>query len=199
MKAAREAFAREGFGGARIDTIAAASGVNKRMIYYYYGDKEGLFLAVLEMIYDELSDASETLELTGTPREALGQFVGFVWGYYLEHPDAIAILNNENLHRGTHLAKSTRMRGIKRPLVHKLEALLQRGAAEGVFKPNLDPVTLHITVIALVYLYIGNTPTLSIYFGRDLAADAAREAWRAHIEAMLYATVAADPSTGPAA
>ncbi|WP_157961936.1 TetR/AcrR family transcriptional regulator [Acuticoccus kandeliae] len=191
IEAARNAFAREGFGGARIDSIAADSGVNKRMIYYYYVDKEGLFRAVLDTIYAELSDASETVDLSGPPLAAIGAFVDFVWRYYLAHPDAISILNNENLHRGEHLARSSEIGRMKRPLVEKLEALLERGAAEGVFKPGLDATTVHITVIALVYLFIGNTPTLSIYFGRDLSSEAARTAWRAHIEATILAIVRA--------
>ncbi|MBJ3775791.1 TetR/AcrR family transcriptional regulator [Acuticoccus mangrovi] len=189
LDAARAAFAHQGLDGARVDAIAEASGVNKRMIYYYFDDKEGLFLAVLEEIYAELSAAGEAMDLAAPPLDALTRYVDFVWTYYHGHPEVIAILNNENLHGGAHLARSLHIRELERPFIDKLARLLQQGEEKGAFRPGLDPVTIHITVIALVYLFLGNNRTLSIFFDRDLSTAVAKKSWREHIQCSVRAIV----------
>ncbi|MEM9221758.1 MAG: TetR/AcrR family transcriptional regulator [Pseudomonadota bacterium] len=191
LAAAREVFARRGFDGARIDSIAAASGVNKRMIYYYFTDKEGLFLAVLEAVYTELSRSAEALDLSADPEEALARYVELTFAYYVANPHTIAILNNENLYEARHLRGSTVLPELKRPYVDKLNHVLRAGAERGVFRAELDTVTVHITVIALVYLFVGNNATLSVYFERDLATEAAHAAWLEHIEGCVLALVRA--------
>lgn len=190
LDAARAAFARHGLAGARVNDIAEAARANKRMIYYYFTDKEGLFLATLERVYAELSAAGSALDLDLAPDAALARFVDFVWDYYRAHPEAIALLNDENLHGGRHLRRSARIRGMERPLMDKLARLLERGAACGAFRRDLDPVSVHITLIALVYLYIGNSATLSIYFDRDLAGEPEMAGWRTHIQSTLRAITA---------
>lgn len=191
LAAARNAFARHGLAGARVDAIAEASGANKRMIYYYFTDKEGLFLATLEQIYAELSAASGTLDLDAPPEQALARYIDFVWTYYLEHPDTVTILNSENLHGGCHLKRSDKVADLGRPFVDKLGLLLRRGAEAGVFRPDLDPVTIHITVTAMTYFFLGNNTTLSVFFGRNLASAKSRRDWRRHIQASVRAIVAA--------
>ncbi len=191
LAAARKAFARYGLAGARVDAIAEAARANKRMIYYYFTDKEGLFLATLEQIYAELGAASEALDLEADPETALARYVDFIWTYYLDHPDAIAILNSENLHGGRHLRHSSRVRQIEVPFVDKLSGMLERGVEAGVFRPGLDAVALHITVVALAYFFLGNNITLSIFFDRDLSSPAARRAWRRHMQSTLKAMLAA--------
>jgi AcrR family transcriptional regulator len=195
LRAARRVFARHGLDGARVDAIADDAGSNKRMIYYYFTDKDGLFLAVLESIYGELSEAAETLALDAPPLDALEAYVDFMWGYYLKNPEVVAILNNENLHGAPHLKQSPLALVAERPLVARLDALLAEGAAAGTFRNGLDAVEIHITVIALVYLFIGNNATLSLYFGRDLSGGAAQAAWRAHIQRAVRAIVSASAAT----
>lgn len=191
LAAARVIFARHGYEGARIDAIAAASGVNKRMIYYYFADKEGLFLAVLEALYLELSRSAGALDLGADPEEALAAYVEFTFAYYVANPEAIAILNNENLYDARHLKRSKLLPELKRPYVEKLGHVLAAGAERGVFRQGLDTVTVHITVIALVYLFVGNNATLSVYFERDLSTEAARAAWLRHVTATVLALVRA--------
>ena len=191
LEAARKAFARHGLAGARVDAIAVASGLNKRMIYYYFTDKEGLFLATLEQIYAELCAASDALDLDIPPQTAFSRYVDFMWAYYLDHPEAISILNSENLHSGRHLRRSAQLRGLERPFVDKLAGLLERGAEAGVFRPGLDAVTIHISVVALAYFFLGNNTTLSLFFDRDLSSPAAQRAWRRHMQNTLKAVVAA--------
>lgn len=195
LRAARHAFARYGLDGARVDSIARDAGANKRMIYYYFTDKERLFLATLEAINVELSQAGDALALDAPPQDALARYVDFMWSYYLENPEVVGILNNENLHGARHLRQSELAQHVDRPLVDKLDALLTEGAEAGTFHPGLDAVNIHITVIALVYLFIGNNSTLSLYFNRDLSNEEAREAWRDHIQTSISAIVSRPEST----
>lgn len=191
LTAARKAFARHGLAGARVDAIAAASRVNKRMIYYYFADKEGLFLATLEEIYAELCAASEALDLEAPPETALARYIDFMWSYYLDNPEAIAILNSENLHGGRHLRHSSQVRRLERPFVDKLSRMLKRGATAGVFRTGLDAMAVHITVVALAYFFLGNNTTLSIFFDRDLSSPTAKRAWRRHMHSAITAICAA--------
>lgn len=189
LQAAREHFAAHGLDGARVDAIAEAAGVNKRMIYYYFTDKDGLFVATLEMIYGELSAASDALVIDAPPETALNRYIDYMWDYYRAHPETIAILNSENLHAARHLKQSAEVERLQRPFVKTLETVLDEGAERGVFKPDLNAVNIHITVIALVYLFIGNNATLSVYFRKDLSTAEAQDAWLAHIKATLSALV----------
>ena len=191
LAAAREAFARHGRDGARIDAIAEAAGINKRMIYYYFTDKEGLFLATLEALYRGISEAADLLVLTKDPQDALDEYVEGMFSYYRAHPETVAILNNENLYAARHLKRSTVIPELKGRFADKLDDVLRQGVTNGVFRPGLDTVTIHITVIALVYLYVGNNATLSVYFGRDLSSESAHQAWLQHIKSSIRAIVAA--------
>ena len=111
LDAATAEFARYGLGGARVDRIAGRAGANKRMLYYYFGSKEELFLAVLEASYAHIRNAERELDLEHRdPREALRRLVEFTWKYYLEHPEFMTLLNSENLHKGRHVQRSQRVR-----------------------------------------------------------------------------------------
>lgn len=191
LEAARKTFARHGFDGARIDAIAETAAVNKRMIYYYFGDKEGLFLKVLESLYQEISDAGAGIVLTQDPQEALAQYVETTFAYYQAHPETIAILNNENLYEARHLKKSTVVPELKARFVDKLDEVLARGTKQGVFREGLDTPTVYITLLALVYLYLGNSATLSVYFEKDLASRENRAAWLKHMQSSIRTIVAA--------
>ena len=169
LEAARTEFARRGLGGARVDQIAARAGSNKRMIYYYFGNKEALFLAALESAYAHIREAEQSLKLSDLdPAAGMRRLVRFTWKYYLAHPEFITLLNSENLHRARHLKKSNEIRALHSPLVALLERLLQRGQRAGVFRRGVDPVQLYISIAALGYFYLSNNHTLSTIFGQDL-------------------------------
>ena len=128
LDAATAEFARYGLGGARVDRIAERAGANKRMLYYYYGSKEELFLAVLEASYEHIRSAERELDLEHRdPRQALKRLVEFTWRYYLDHPEFVTLLNSENLHKGRHVRRSRRVRQMHSVLVNTLRAILQRG------------------------------------------------------------------------
>jgi AcrR family transcriptional regulator len=174
LAAATQEFAQHGLGGARVDRIAARAGANKRMLYYYFGNKDELFLAVLEASYAQIRSAEQTLELDHLePRAALERLVAFTWDYFLAHPEFLPLLNNENLHKGRHVARSWRVREMHSPLVAMLERILKRGEKLGVFRRGVDPVQLYISIASEGYFYLSNRYTLSSIFGRDLMTKAA--------------------------
>ena len=190
LDAATREFARYGLGGARVDRIAERAGANKRMLYYYFGDKDGLFLAALEERYAHIRNAERSLELEQSdPRTALRRLVEFTWNYYLEHPEFLTLLNSENLHKGRHVRNSKRVRDLHSPFVETLGAVLRRGEKAGVFRAGIDPVQLYISIAGEGYFYLSNRYTLSRIFGRDLMAPRALAARARHIEQTILNSV----------
>ncbi len=186
LRAAGAEFARHGLGGARVERIAAAAGANKRMLYYYFRDKEGLFLAALEARYAHIRDAERSLKLARlSPVSAVKRLVTFTWNYFLEHPEFMTLLNSENLHRGRHLAQSARVPQMHTPLVETLRAILKRGEQAGLFRRGIDPVQLYISIAGEGYFYLSNRYTLSRIFGRDLMTKAALARRARHNTAMI--------------
>ena len=176
LAAAKSEFARLGLGGARVDEIAEKASANKRMIYHYFGNKEDLFQAVLEEAYLDIRSAEQGLDLDHlAPREALETLVRFTWGYYLDNPEFITLVNSANLHRGRHLETSERTRTASRRFVTMVRGILDRGVADGVFRPGIDPVQLNITIAAIGYYYLTNRFTGSILFERDFMTKKALE------------------------
>lgn len=182
LDAATAEFSRYGLGGARIDRIARRAGANKRMLYYYFGDKDGLFLAALEARYAHIREAERALRLEHLePRVALDRLVRFTWDYCLEHPEFITLLNSENLHQGRHLRHSKRVRAMHSPLVDLLRTVLRRGVHAGLFRRGIDPVQLYISIAGVGYFYHSNVHTLSTIFGRNLGATDAIDERRRHV------------------
>ena len=190
LDAATVEFARYGLGGARVDRIAERAGANKRMLYYYYGSKEELFLAALEESYAHIRNAERDLDLEHRdPREALKRLVEFTWRYYLEHPEFMTLLNSENLHKGRHVQHSQRVRQLHSPLVETLRTILRRGERQGFFRPGIDPVQLYISIAGEGYFYLSNRYTLSRIFDRDLMAPRALAGRARHITQTILNSV----------
>ena len=169
LRAATAEFARHGLGGARVDRIAERAGANKRMLYYYFGNKDALFLAALEASYAQIRSAELALDLEHLdPRAAMARLVAFTWDYFLAHPEFMTLLNSENLHLGRHVARSRRVRQLHSPLVGMLRRILARGVRLGVFRGGVDPVQLYISIAGEGYFYLSNRYTLSRIFGRKL-------------------------------
>jgi AcrR family transcriptional regulator len=182
LNAATDEFAELGLGGARIDGIAERAGVNKRLIYYYFGGKDELFLAVLEQTYLRIREAEKKLHLTDLdPTEAVRKLIEFTWNYYLEHPEFLTLLNSENLHRAKHLEQSAHVREMNSPLIQTLAGILERGRQSGTFRGGVDAVQLYISIAGLAYFYLSNNHTLSAIFGRNLMSPKARTERLSHI------------------
>jgi AcrR family transcriptional regulator len=182
LTAARDEFAEHGLGGARMDRIADRAGLNKRLIYYYFEDKEKLFQAVLEQAYRHIREEERQLNLLGLKTAtALRRLVEFTWNYYLEHPEFLTLLNSANLHRARHLAGSDRAREMNSPLIATLGEILERGRIDGTFRGGIDPVQLYVSIAALSYFYLSNNHTLSAIFGRDLMSPKAHSERLSHM------------------
>lgn len=192
LAAAREEFAEFGLGGARMDRIAERAGVNKRLIYYYFEDKERLFQAVLEQSYRDIRQAEQQLNLLELqPAQALARLVEFTWDYYLAHPEFITLLNSANLHKARHLQGSRRARELNSPLIEMLAGILERGRKDGSFRGGVDPLQLYISIAGLAYFYLSNNHTLSAIFGRDLMSARARQERVAHMRDVILGYVTA--------
>jgi AcrR family transcriptional regulator len=192
LRAAIANFAEKGLAGARVDEIAAGAKINKRMLYHYFGNKEALYLAVLEEVYTDLLRAESTLDLDhAEPVEGIRRLVSFLWTYYLSHPEFVTLVNNENMMRAVHLKRSRSVREMHSSLVSSLDALLERGRLQGAFRADVDAVQLYISTAALAYFYLSNNHTLSTIFGRKLLSSRARVHRLAHITDMVLSYLAA--------
>lgn len=186
LAAARDEFAEHGLGGARVDRIAERAGLNKRLIYYYFEDKERLFQAVLEQAYRDIRSEEAKLQLAELdPATAVRRLVEFTWDYFLAHPEFLTLLNSANLHKGRHLEESERARRLNSPLIEALGTVLERGRREGVFRGGVDPVQLYVSIAGLAYFYLSNSHTLSAIFGRDLLSPKARSERLSHMTDVI--------------
>ena len=186
LSAARDEFAEFGLGGARMDRIAERAALNKRLIYYYFADKETLFQAVLEQSYRDIREAEQQLNLLEvTPVDAVRRLVRFTWDYYLAHPEFLTLLNSANLHKARHLAESKRAKELNSPLIETLATVLERGRRGGSFRGGVDPVQLYVSIAGLAYFYLSNSHTLSAIFGRDLLSPKARSERLSHMTDVI--------------
>lgn len=187
LAAAMHVFSSQGFAGARIADIAAHAGVNKRMLYHYFGDKDALFLVVLENAYSAIRGRERELRLEHlSPEEAMRRLVETTWDHYIEHPEFISLLNSENLHRARHLKRSKRAREMHSPFADMIAKILRRGEVAGIFRSGVDPAELYISIAGLGYFYLSNRFTLSVIFDRDLEAPEQLARRRAHmVEVVL--------------
>jgi len=188
LNAATREFAEHGLSGARIDRIAARAGINKRMLYHYYGDKNALYLAVLEAAYARIRAAEAELALDALePEASLLRLARFTFDYYLANPDFLSLLATENLHRAEHISGSERLRSMHALFLGDLGRVLERGAETGVFRPGLDALDIYMTIAALGAFYLSNRHTLSAIFGRELSDPERVAAWRDHIGNVVLA------------
>ncbi|MGH6643488.1 MAG: TetR family transcriptional regulator [Bradyrhizobium sp.] len=182
LTAARREFADSGLAGARVDEIAARAGVNKQLVYHYFGDKDALYLAVLEWVYEEIRAQERKLNLEGLPpQQAIKRLIEASFDHLAAHPDFIVLLNDENRGGARHVRGSRKLEAMHSPLVSMVSAILGEGVRAGVFRKGINPVHLYISIAGLSYFYFSNTPTLSAIFGKDLSSPTARKARRKHV------------------
>jgi AcrR family transcriptional regulator len=188
LAAATQEFTAKGLQGARVDDIARRARINKRMIYHYFKDKAGLYVAVLESTYAGIRVAEIGLNLGHRdPVEGMKELIAFTWNYFIRHPEFLSLLATENLHKARYLRQSRRIRDLHFPLVGMISALLERGREAKLFRAGIDPVQLYITIAALGFFYLSNQHTLSTIFDRDLAAPANLQARGRHVTEVVLA------------
>jgi AcrR family transcriptional regulator len=193
LRAATYEFCRNGLGGARVEAIAQRAKANMRLLYAYFGDKSGLYIAVLEHVYTEIRAAEQQLNLDNLdPVAAMRELVNFTFTFFRDHQDYIALINTENLQRARNLRKSRKIAELTLPLVTSIENILRRGSASSVFRKDVDPINLYITITALSYFHLSNRHTLSAMFGKDLGDSDWLEGRRAHAQEMIFSWLMAD-------
>ncbi|MEN9781623.1 MAG: hypothetical protein RL087_1506 [Pseudomonadota bacterium] len=186
IEVATREFAEKGLAGARIDDIAAAMRTSKRMIYYYFGSKEQLYVAVLEEAYRRIRSIESDLHLQDlAPEAALRTLVAFTVDYQRANPDFIRLVMTENIHRGVFLEGSRTIQELNIPAITAVKEIYERGVKEGVFRKGIDPVDLHMSISALSVFNVANRHTFALIFKRDLDAPAAVAARRESIVEMV--------------
>ena len=186
VEVATKEFADKGLSGARIDEIAALTHTSKRMIYYYFTSKEGLYVAVLEEAYRRIRSIEATLQLDDLePEAALRKLVGFTFDYQLANPDFIRLVMTENIHNGEFLAQSKTIQQLNIPVIHAVKAVYDRGVKAGVFRRGLDAVELHMSISALCFFNVANRHTFALIFKRDMTEPEAMEGRRKSIVEMI--------------
>jgi AcrR family transcriptional regulator len=167
-------FADKGYSGARVDEIAARTRTSKRMIYYYFGDKQGLFIAVLEAAYAGIRTIESQLDLARQPPvAALRKLAEFTFTYQNAHPEFVRLVIIENIHGGEHLARSTTIQPLNVSVLNVLRDIYDRGVAAGVFRPGIDIIDIHMTISALSVFNVSNRATFSLIFKRDMGSKKA--------------------------
>jgi TetR/AcrR family transcriptional regulator len=182
LTAARREFADSGLAGARVDEIADRAGVNKQLVYHYFGDKDALYLAVLEWVYEEIRSQERKLNLEGLPPErAIRKLIESSFDHLAAHPDFIVLLNDENRGGARHVRGSRKLEAMHSPLVSMVSKILKQGVRTGAFRSGVNPLHLYISIAGLSYFFFSNGPTLSAIFGKDLRSPAAKRARRKHV------------------
>lgn len=191
LQAAVAEFCRNGFTGARVETISARSGANMRLLYHYFGDKDGLYMAALDRVYTQVRAAERRLDLGKVdPIEGMSRLVDFTFEFFAAHPEYVSLLNNENLLRGRFVKKSRAVRSLTLPLLATITDLLARGHKAGVFRAGVDPAQLYVSITALSYFHVSNRYTLSAMFGRDIGEGAWMAQRRAHSRSLILTWLA---------
>jgi TetR/AcrR family transcriptional regulator len=186
LDAARVEFVAYGLSGGRVDRIAEQSGVNKNLIYHYFGSKDALYLAVLERIYADLRARQQDQDLRDLPPvEGMKRLVSSTFDHFVATPDLIRLMSIENIHFGEHLKRSRSIKPLYRGLLDTIQVLLKRGQDEGIFRPDVDPVDLYMSISGLAYFFLSNQHTLSWLLDRDLAARRRVLKRRQHVVEMV--------------
>ena len=186
LKAARDEFCARGFPGARVNTIADKAKANKRLLYHYFGNKEALYRTVLHEAYAEIRRGEQALSLDQYDAiEAMDRLVRFTFRHFLANPWFPQLLTTENLQNARYLKQLPDIKDLHSPLVGQVRAIIARGHKAGLFRSDVDPIQLYISIAALGYFYVSNIKTLSVIFDRDLAEFSTVQEREAHAVQMV--------------
>jgi AcrR family transcriptional regulator len=172
---ATEEFAAMGLSGARVDAIAERTNTTKRMLYYYFGSKEGLYEAVIEQAYGKIRALEQSLHLdTMDPREGLRELVEFTFDFHDKHRDFVRLVTIENFHGAKHMNQLRAFRPRNASAVNTIADLIARGVAARQFRGDVDPVDLHLFISSLCFHRVANRHTFTVAFGRDPSGTRSR-------------------------
>jgi len=188
LQAAMQEFAAKGLDAARIEDIADQAGANRRMTYYYFGSKEGLYLAALEAAYFELVEVEERIDVDRLgPIEAIDAMVQAKFEHYVKYPHYVEFVKMENLYRARHLKTSRRIAEMRAPLISVIKRVLDRGEAAGLLRKGVDPLDLYLSICALGFFVFSNRHTLGVIFNTDVTSAAALRKRRSLVVDMIKA------------
>ena len=195
LAVATHEFADKGLSGARIDEIAAATRTSKRMIYYYFGSKDGLYLAVLEEAYRRMRSIESDLHLDDLPpAEALKALVRFTYEHHRDNEDFIRLVMNENMMRGQYLRQSRQLQQVNERAIESVRQLYERGVASGDFRPGLDPVDIHAAISALTFFNVANRHSFGFIFQDRASAGKAETLHGEQVVALVLRYVGHHPT-----
>ena len=180
-------FAERGLSGARVDQIAERTNTSKRMLYYYFGDKDGLYRAVLLSYYERLRNSEVELDLSHqSPLAALQALVEFTFDYHMKHADIVRLVMVENMHKGRHVAKLPQVMPINTSVLDAVADICERGAREGSMRGGLDNFDLYTTIAALCFFNVSNRYTFRAIFKHDMAQPKESDARRKSIWDVIH-------------
>lgn len=186
LEAARKEFAAKGLEGARVDEIAQRAGVNKQLVYHHFNNKDDLYKAVLESAYGQIRAEEALLDLGNSDaEEAMRKLIAFSFDYLERNRDFVALLTDENLHRGRHLKKSAYLPKLHSPLIAQIAQTLARGSEDGRFRAGVDPVQLYISIAGLGFFYFSNIHSLSSIFAKNFNGKDQVAARRDHVVDLI--------------
>jgi len=186
LAVATHEFADKGLSGARIDEIAAATRTSKRMIYYYFGSKDGLYLSVLEEAYTRMRAIEADLHLDDlAPVAALRKLVEFTYDHHRDNEDFIRLVMNENIQRGDYLRQSKNIQALNSNAIASVGAVYGRGVVQGVFRPGLDPVDIHSAISAFTFFNVSNRHTFGVIFKDRVSLGKAQTLQREHVVELI--------------
>jgi len=193
MKAALKEFALHGFSGARIDRIAEAAKCNMRMLYHYFGNKEGLYVAVLEAAYADLRRKEAALDIdVEKPLEGMLELLRFTYIYFQNNPMFEGLLRAENIMQGRFVSRSKPVPEGAFSLKKTIGDLIASGQSKGLFRDNLDPVNVYVSMTALSRFHLGNAYSMSAVLGVDLQDKAWRKQRLEHCVEIFRAYLVRD-------
>jgi len=190
LEAAELTFAQKGYAGATVERISKQAKCYESLIYYHFGSKDKLFSLVLENAYRKLIEAEQALELDfDKPEAALRTIILFIWDYYQNHPELIILLNTENLHKGKHLKKIQSLNQLFSPAIEILQAIVESGVREKIFRADINVMNLYISIMSLGYFYVSNRYTLSAFLDKNLMAPEECSQLSEHIVDIVFKSV----------
>ena len=172
-------FADRGFAGARVDEIANKTRTTKRMIYYYFGSKELLYMAALERAYEDIRVVEANVDVEHLdPIRAIRRLAELTFDRHEANPNFSRLISQENVQRGQFVTKASGFPRLERPIIKILEQVLERGRAEGVFVRDIDALDVHMLISSFCFFRINNRFTFAASFGRNLVEPDRRAMYR---------------------
>jgi TetR/AcrR family transcriptional regulator len=183
-------FSLKGYDGSRVDEIALRAGINKNLLYHHFGNKEKLFTAVLHHTYESIRIRQKDFQIREMdPRDGMRRLVIFTGKTWVKFPEYQRILTSENMNQGRHIAMAPSIGEMYNPLLETIRDLLARGVKQNIFKSDIDPIDLYISITALTAHYVSNRYTFEAIFGRKMMTANRIKIRLAHAAEMILSYI----------